>query len=67
MIVLGAYDNGTMLSKEIVGMNPADLLDKFSNGVRNLVGLAVEIGHPTEASIPIIIGNTFRNLAALSI
>jgi hypothetical protein len=29
--------------------------------------LSVEIGHPTEASIPIIVANSFRNIAALSL
>ena len=48
-------------------MNPSDLLVKVSEGIRNLVGLAVEIGHPTEATIPLLIGNAFKNLAALSL
>lgn len=48
-------------------MNPADLLGKVSEGIRNIVGLAVEIGHPTEATVPLLIANAFKNLAALSI
>jgi hypothetical protein len=67
MIVLGAYDQGSILSKDVVGMNPADLVDKFALGVRNLIGLSVEVGHPTAATIPFIIGNSFKNIAALSI
>jgi large subunit ribosomal protein LP0 len=67
MIVLGAYDQGSILSKEVVGMNPADLVDKFALGVRNLIGLSVEVGHPTAATIPFIISNSFKNIAALSI
>lgn len=67
MIVEGCYDSGTMLSKEVINMNPSDLLGKVSEGIRNIVGLAVEIGHPTEATIPLLISNAFKNLAALSI
>jgi hypothetical protein len=42
-------------------------VDKFALGVRNLIGLSVEVGHPTAATIPFIISNSFKNIAALSI
>lgn len=67
MVVLGAYDSGSILSKEVVGMNPAELVGKFAQGVRNLIGLSVEVGHPTAATIPFIVSNAFKNIAALSI
>jgi hypothetical protein len=67
MIVEGCYDAGTMLSKDVINMNPNDLLGKIADGVRNIVGLAVEIGHPTEATVPLLISNAFKNLAALSV
>lgn len=56
-----------MLSKDVINMNPNDLLGKIADGVRNIVGLAVEIGHPTEATVPLLISNAFKNLAALSV
>jgi len=67
MIVQGCYDSGSMLSKDVINMNPESLLDKVSEGIRNIIGLAVEIGHPTEATVPMLISNAFRNLAALSL
>jgi hypothetical protein len=48
-------------------MNPDSLLGKIAEGINNIVGLAVEIGHPTEATVPLLIGNAFKNLAALSL
>lgn len=41
MIVEGCYDSGTMLNKDVINMNPNDLLCKVSEGIRNIVGLAV--------------------------
>jgi len=67
MVVLGAYDSGSILSKDVVGMNPEELVEKFAQNVRNIIGLSVEIGHPTSATIPFIIANSFKNIAALSI
>ena len=67
MTVEGCYDSGSMLSKDVINMNPNDLLGKVAEGIRNIVGLAVEIGHPTEATVPLLISNAFKNLAALSI
>lgn len=67
MIVEGCYDSGTMLNKDVINLNPNDLLAKVSEGIRNIVGLAVEIGHPTEATVPLLIGNAFKNIAALSL
>jgi len=65
---LGAvYDDGAILPEEIVNFNPASLLDKIQDGVRNIAGLSLAAGYPIEATVPIIIANGFRNIAALSL
>lgn len=61
------YDDGAILPEEIVNFNPASLLDKIQEGVRNIAGLSLASGIPIEATIPILIANGFRNLAALSL
>ena len=57
----------TTATKDVININPNDLLGKIADGIRNIVGLAVEIGHPSEATVPLIISNAFKNLAALSV
>lgn len=65
---LGAvYDEGTILPEEIINFNPASLLDRIQDGVRNIAGLSLSAGYPIEATVPLIIANGFRNIAALSL
>ena len=67
MKITNVYDDGAFLPKEVINMNPDDLVEKFQNGARNIAALSLEAGYPIEATIPIIIGSAFKNIAALSI
>lgn len=65
---LGAvYDDGSILPEEIVNFNPASLITKIQDGIRNVAGLSLAAGYPIEATVPLIIANGFRNIAALSL
>lgn len=61
------YDEGAILGEEIINIDPSALLTKFQTGIRNIAGLSLEAGYPIEATVPLIIANSFKNLAALSI
>lgn len=61
------YDNGSLLPKAVLDINPSSLAEKFANGVKNLAGLSLSSGYAIEATIPLIIGNSFKNIAALSL
>lgn len=61
------YDEGAIVPEEIINIDPSTLLDKFQIGVQNITGLSLGSGYAIEATIPLIIGNSFRNIAALSI
>jgi hypothetical protein len=67
MRTIGCYDNGTILSQEIINIDPASLLVKLQAGIKNLAGLSLETGYAIEATVPLIIANSFKNIAALSI
>jgi large subunit ribosomal protein LP0 len=67
MIITNVYDSGAIVPKEVFGIDPAALLTQFQSGIKNLVGLSLEAGYPIEATVPLIIGNAFRNIAALSL
>merc|ERR1712226_1501024 len=41
------------------------LIQKFMAGVANMAAFSREIGIPTEAGLPHMFGNAFRNVAAL--
>jgi large subunit ribosomal protein LP0 len=61
------YDDGSILPKEIINFDPSLLIDKIEDGVKNIIGLSISAGYPIEATIPMIIANGFRNIAALSL
>lgn len=67
MKIIGCYDNGSILPQEVINIDPASLLTSFQSGVKNLAALSLEAGYPIEATIPLILANSFRNIAALSL
>ncbi len=67
MKIIGVYDDGVILPEEVVNIDPSSLIGKFQNGIKNLAGLSLSTGYPIEATVPLIIANSFKNIAALSI
>jgi len=66
MEVISVYDDGSMLDKEVVSITPEDLLSTFKTGCTNMAALSLATGIVTEASVPHLITNAFKNLAAIS-
>lgn len=67
MKIAEVYDDGAILPEAILNLDPSSLLSKFEAGVRNITALSLGAGYPIEATIPIILGNAFRNVAAFSL
>jgi large subunit ribosomal protein LP0 len=67
MEVIGAYDGGAVLSKEVCAITPDEILSRFQAGVRNLTALSLQTGIASELTVPHFIGNAFKNLAAIGL
>lgn len=67
MTIANVYDDGAILPEAILNLDPASLLARFEQGVRNVTSLSLGAGYPIASTIPIIIGNAFRNIAAISL
>lgn len=67
MEIISVYDDGSVLTPEVVAISPAEILRKFQHGASNITALALELGIPTEASVPHMIANAFKNIAAISL
>jgi large subunit ribosomal protein LP0 len=67
MVVVGAYDNGAILSKEVCAITPDAILSKFQSGVKNLTALSLQTGIATELTVPHFVVNAFKNLAAIGL
>lgn len=67
MSVISAYSDGVILTPEIISMTPESIIAKFQKHAMNLTGLALEIGHPTKQSVPHMVMNAFKNIAAIAV
>jgi large subunit ribosomal protein LP0 len=65
MNVFSCYNDGAVLTKDVVGMSPDTILSSFKAGVKNLAAISLETGYTTKASVPYAITNAFKNLAAI--
>jgi len=61
------YDHGSIYSAKILELNEDDLLKKFSNGVRNIASISLQIGLPTVASLPHSIARAYKNVLSVSL
>jgi len=59
------YQNGSVFSKEVLDITDDVLVGKFMNGVANVAAMGREIGVPTQAALPHMISNAFKNIASL--
>ena len=67
MELISVYDDGSILAPEVMTMTPDDICEKFKSGVNNLISLSLNLGFANELSIPHMVINSFKNLAAISL
>ncbi|KRX10699.1 hypothetical protein PPERSA_08694 [Pseudocohnilembus persalinus] len=65
MNVFACYDNGTILSKDVISLDQNDIIAKFQAGIKNIAAISLETGYQTDASVPYAVVNAFKNLAAI--
>jgi hypothetical protein len=56
------FDNGSQFSVAVLDIDETMLISKFSFALSAVAALSLQIGYPTQASIPHSIGNAFRSL-----
>jgi len=61
------YDDGSILTPEVFRMSPNDIISKFRKGVNNLAALSLAVGEVNELSVPHMVLNGFKNIAAISL
>merc|ERR550514_2701309 len=65
MEVRDVYQDGSVFAAAVLDMKDEILISKFMAGVSNMAAFSRELGIPTEAGLPHMFGNAFRNVAAL--
>ena len=66
MKIIGVYNDGSILPESVINIDSSALLGRFQDGIKNIAGLSLSAGYPIEATVPIILANSFKNIAALS-
>jgi len=65
MEVKMVYQDGSVFPAAVLDIKEEILIQKFLTGIANMAAFSREIGIPTEAGLPHMFGNAFRNVAAL--
>jgi len=65
MEVQQIFQDGAVFPAAVLDMSEDLLIEKFLAGIANMAAFSREIGIPTEAGMPHMFGNAFRNVAAL--
>jgi len=61
------YDTGSKFSVDVLDIDDAQIISKFSHALSAVAALSLEIGFPTQASLPHSIGNAFKSLVAVAV
>jgi len=65
MTIKEVFQDGSVFDAAVLDITDSVLIQKFMGGVANMAAFSREIGIPTEAALPHMFGNAFRNVAAL--
>jgi len=65
MEVQMVFQDGAVFSAAVLDISDSVLIEKFMAGVSNMAAFSRELGIPTEAGLPHMFGNAFRNVASL--
>lgn len=65
MAVLKVFQDGSVFDAAVLDITDSVLMGKFMNGVANVAAFGREIGIPTEAGLPHMMTNAFKNVASL--
>merc|ERR1719408_70317 len=59
------FQEGSVFDSAVLDISDDVLITKFMAGIANMAALGREIGIPTEAGLPQMFANAFKNIAAL--
>ncbi|EXC01466.1 60S acidic ribosomal protein P0-1 [Morus notabilis] len=62
LVVLCAYDQGSVFSSEVLDLTDDDLVEKFAVGVATLTSASLDLSYPTIAAAPHMLINAYKNI-----
>jgi large subunit ribosomal protein LP0 len=61
------FDTGSIFPVDVLDIDQAFLIEKFSFALSRVAAISLQIGYPTQASLPHSIGNAFKSLVAVTV
>merc|ERR1719362_2170497 len=65
MEVNQVFQDASVFDAAVLDISDSVLISKFLAGIANMAAFSRELGIPTEAGLPHMFGNAFRNVASL--
>merc|ERR1719153_1391706 len=65
MEVNQVFQDGSVFAAAVLDISDSVLISKFLAGIANMAAFSREVGIPTEAGLPHMFGDAFRNVASL--
>merc|ERR1719488_440477 len=65
MKVTKVFDNGSVFDAAVLDITDDVVVGKFLGAMQTMAALSREVGIPTEASLPHMVGGALKNMAAL--
>merc|ERR1711998_2860 len=59
------FQDGAVFDAAVLDISDSVLIAKFLKGIANMAAFSREVGIPTEAGLPHMFGNAFKNIASL--
>ncbi|XP_020263281.1 60S acidic ribosomal protein P0-like [Asparagus officinalis] len=67
LVILSVYDNGSVLSPEVLNLTEVDLVDKFAVGVSVVASLSLTLSYPTLAAALHMFVNAYKNVLVVAV
>jgi len=67
LVINNVFDNGSIFSVAVLSIDQAYLASVFSFACSRVAAISLQIGYPTQASLPHSIGNAFKSLIAVTV
>jgi large subunit ribosomal protein LP0 len=65
LVIDSVYDNGSIFSAAVLSIDKQVIVSRFSQALSAVAAISLQIGYPTQASVPHSIGNAFKACVAV--
>lgn len=65
LVIESVYDNGSIFSAAVLSINKSVIISRFTQALNAVAAISLQIGYPTQASIPHSVGNAFKACVAI--